>query len=97
MNFDVNDYQSWLTVLVTIGVILLMTAVLLGLRLVLKAEDAASKAVVGDLVFFSAVGTVVLVGMLTRSEIVLDVVLLASLVGILATIALGRIITRGRR
>lgn len=97
MNFDVNDFQSWLTVLVTIGVILLMTAALLGLRLVLKAEDAASKAVVGDLVFFSAVGTVVLVGMLTRSEIVLDVVLLASLVGILATIALGRIITRGRR
>ncbi|MFC0582965.1 monovalent cation/H+ antiporter complex subunit F [Micrococcoides hystricis] len=97
MAFDPTDFNSWLILVCAIGVLMLSVAILAGLRLVFKATDAASRAVVGDLVFFSAIGLLILIAMLSDSAIVLDAALLASLVGILATIALARIITRGRR
>lgn len=80
---------------VTIG--LLGLAVALGLIRVATAQDGGSRAVVGDLVYFSAVGIVVVFGMLTGSSVAADVAMLASVLGILATISLSRILTRGRR
>ncbi|MDN5571985.1 MAG: monovalent cation/H+ antiporter complex subunit F [Propionibacteriaceae bacterium] len=76
---------------------ILGVAIVLGLVRIGTATDAASRAVVGDLVFFSAIGLLVLLGMYTQSAAVVDAAMLASLLGILATIALARIITRGRR
>ncbi|WP_116112036.1 monovalent cation/H+ antiporter complex subunit F [Austwickia chelonae] len=75
----------------------LSLAVLIGLYRVATATDGASRAVVGDLVFFSGIGLLVLLGILSDSAAVVDAALLASLLGILATIALARIITRGHR
>lgn len=89
--------STGLTVIATVAVAMLLVAMILGLRLIIRGPDAGSRAVVGDVVFFSAVGMVAVLGLLTGSAIVLDIILLASLVGILATIALARIITRGRR
>lgn len=82
---------------VWVGTVLLAAAVLVGLARIVTAPDAASRAVVGDLVFFSAIGLLVLLGILRPSQAVVDAAMLASLLGILATIALARIITRGRR
>lgn len=82
---------------VWIAVALLAVAVLLGLLRIATATDAASRAIVGDLVYFSAIGLLVLLGMIKESQAVVDAALLAALLGILATIALARIITRGRR
>ncbi len=82
---------------VWIGIVLLGAAIIIGLVRVATATDGASRAVVGDLVFFSAIGLLVLLGMLKESEAVVDAAMLAALLGILATIALSRIITRGRR
>ena len=82
---------------VWIGVALLAAAVLLGLARIATATDAASRAIVGDLVYFSAIGILVLLVMVKESQAVVDAALLAALLGILATIALARIITRGRR
>lgn len=76
---------------------ILAVAFVIGLVQVAIATDEASRAVVGDLTFFIAVATLVMVGMLKESSAVLDAALIASLIGILATIALARIITRGRR
>lgn len=97
MDFNVTDFHSWILLICAVGVVLLAAAVFSGLRLLFHADDPASRAVVGDLVFFSAVGILVMIAMMSDSAIVLDAVLLASLVGILSTIALARIITRGRR
>ena len=72
-------------------------AVLLGLVRIATARDGASRAVVGDLVYFCAMALLVVFGMTSRSAAIADATLLASLLGILATIALARIITRGRR
>lgn len=80
---------------VSVGI--LAVAVVLGLLQIARATDGASRAVVGDLVFFSAVGMLALLGVLKASAAVADAVMLASMVGVLATVALARIITRGRR
>lgn len=75
----------------------LALSVLLGLIRVLSAADGASRAIVGDLVYFSVVGMIVVLGIVIDSSVAADVVMLASVLGILATISLSRILTRGRR
>ena len=50
-----------------------------------------------DSLFFCATAVFVLVGVLSPTEVLYDVVLLATLCGILATAALARILTRGDR
>ena len=80
-----------------IAIGLLAMSVLLGLVRVVTAPDSATRAVVGALVFFSCIGILALVGMLNRPSVSVDAALLAAILGILSTIALARIITRGRR
>lgn len=77
--------------------IVLALAVFLGLVRVFTATDSATRAVVGDLVFFSCVGILIIQGLLHNSAVAVDAALIASILGILATVALARILTRGRR
>lgn len=86
-----------MTAAVWVAMAVLGAAVLLGLFLISRASDLATRAIVGDLVFFAAIGVLLLLGTLSDSAAVVDAAFLASLLGILATIALARIITRGRR
>lgn len=76
---------------------ILGVSILLGLIRIATATDGASRAVVGDLVFFSTIGILLLLGMLKESAAIVDAAMLAALLGILATIALARILTRGHR
>lgn len=76
---------------------MLAAAVVVGLVRIATAPDPASRAVVGDLVYFSAIGVIVLLGLVNRSAAAVDAALLASLLGILATVALARMLTRGLR
>ncbi len=82
---------------VWVATILVSVAVLIGLVRIATATDGASRAVVGDLVFFSAVALLIMLGISKGSAAVVDAALLASLLGILATVALARILTRGHR
>jgi multicomponent Na+:H+ antiporter subunit F len=86
-----------MTVVVSICALILAAAIIIGLIRVLTARDLGSRAVVSDLIYFSSVAIVTMLGIAVSSSIVLDVVFLASMVGILATIALSRILTRGHR
>lgn len=86
-----------LTWVVWICLAVLAASVVLGLVRLLTASDPGSQAVIGDLVFFSTLGVLVLLGMLATSSIIADATLVAAVLGILATLALARIITRGRR
>jgi multicomponent Na+:H+ antiporter subunit F len=86
-----------LTAAMWVAIAILGAAVLIGLYRVATATDLGTRAIVGDLVFFAALGVLVLLGTMRDSAVVVDAALLASLLGILATIALARIITRGRR
>lgn len=86
-----------MTVAIWIAIAILSAGILLGLYRIVTATDGASRAVVGDLVYFSAIGIMVLLGMLVRSAVVVDAALIASVLGIVATIALARTLTRGER
>ncbi len=86
-----------MTVALWVATVMLGAAVALGVVRVITARDAATRAVVGDLVFFSCVGILILQGMLHASAVSVDLALIASILGILATVALARILTRGRR
>lgn len=77
--------------------VMLAAAMVLGMIRVITASDGATRAVVGDLIFFSCIGILLIQGMLNRSAVAVDAAMIASVLGILATIALARILTRGRR
>ncbi|MBE9403343.1 transporter [Brachybacterium sp. Marseille-Q2903] len=86
-----------MTVILWLTIAILSAAILVGLFRVATAPDAASRAVVGDLVFFSAIGIIAVIGLVHESAVSVDATLIASVLGILATVALARILTRGRR
>jgi len=76
---------------------ILALAVILGLIRVATATDSATRAVVGDLVFFACIGLLVIQGLIFGSAVSKDLAMIGAILGILATIALARILTRGRR
>ncbi|WP_298888353.1 transporter [uncultured Serinicoccus sp.] len=86
-----------MTFIVWTTVAILLLAAVLGLVRVLLSRDDASVAAVSDLAYFCAVGIFLMVGLNAESIVLLDVASLAALVGILATVSLARILTRGRR
>jgi multisubunit Na+/H+ antiporter MnhF subunit len=86
-----------MTIAIWAALAILSVGILLGLYRIVTATDGASRAVVGDLVYFSSIGIMVLLGVLVRSSVVVDAALIASVLGIVATIALARILTRGER
>lgn len=81
----------------SIALVILGVAALLGLIALLRSDSDASRAVIGDLLFFSGISAFVPIAALTGSAVVFDVALLATMLGILATLALSQILTRGRR
>lgn len=86
-----------MTIILGATIAILAATILVGLFRVATAADAASRAVVGDLVFFSGIGVLVVIGLIGGSAAAVDAALIASILGILATVALARILTRGRR
>lgn len=76
---------------------LLAVAVVLGVIRVATATEPATRAVVGDLIFFSVLGMLAIQGFMHRSSVTVDLLLIASILAILSTVSLARILTRGRR
>ncbi len=72
-------------------------SVLVGIFAVARSDHDATSAVVGDLLFFCAVGIFLLLASLSNSAVVFDVALLSAMLGILATLALARMLTKGKR
>ena len=86
-----------LTITAWVVTVALALSVLAGLWRAYTATDAATRTVVADLVFFGCHGILVVQGMLLKSEVSVDLSLIAAILGIVATLALARILTRGRR
>ena len=64
---------------------------------IVRASNDASAAVLSDLVFFCAIGVFALVAAIVGSAVVFDVAVIATMLGILVTLALAQMLTRGRR
>lgn len=86
-----------MTLVIWTTIAILGVCVVLGITRLVTAHDDASRAAVSDLVYLSWVGIFVMGAMAADSAVLFDVASVAALVGILGTIALARILTRGRR
>src|SRR5699024_2986707 len=89
--------RTLMTAAVSICALILAADIIIGLIRALTAPAPRSRAMVPGPIYASPVAIVTMLGIAVSSSIVLDVVFLASMVGILATIALSRILTRGHR
>lgn len=86
-----------MTGLVVAAMVVVIVSSALGFVQIARGPDDATRAVVGDLLFFSTTAVFVFLSVLSTTEVLYDVVLLAGLCGILATAALARMLTRGDR
>ncbi|MGQ1838438.1 monovalent cation/H+ antiporter complex subunit F [Kocuria turfanensis] len=79
------------------GVLVLAASVLVAGTRMFRGPNDANRAIAADLLFFAVVGLIALFGVLAMSPPVFDLVLVATLVGFLATLSLARALTKGRR
>jgi len=86
-----------MTGIVVVTVAILTLSVVVGLVRLVAAQDEATSAAVSDLIYFCAIGIFIATAMLRRTSVLFDVASVSALFGILATVALARILTRGRR
>ncbi|ANI91310.1 monovalent cation/H+ antiporter complex subunit F [Dietzia timorensis] len=77
-------------------VIMALSLVGTALRIVFDRDDE-TRIVLADIVYFSALALFALFMMWRESVVALDVMMIGSLIGILSTVALARLISRGRR
>lgn len=82
---------------VSIGIVALVAVIGMCAVRIFVGPDDANRAVASDLLFFAVVGLFALCGVLLGIREIFDVVLVATIVGFLASISLARAITRGRR
>ena len=68
-----------MTIVVAIAMGILGLSVVLALYQIRTADDAASQAVVGDLIYFCGVGIIVLMSMIHTSTVVSDAAMLAAI------------------
>jgi multicomponent Na+:H+ antiporter subunit F len=85
------------TIVIFVSLALVVVAAVAGLVRIALGPDDATRAVVADLLFFCAIAIFVLAALLRETAVLFDVTLIATLTGILATVALARMLTRGER
>lgn len=86
-----------MTIVIIAALALVVAAALAGVIRVFLGPDDATRAVVADLLYFCAISIFVLAALLRETAVLFDVTLIATLTGILATVALARMLTRGER
>ncbi len=86
-----------MTIIVVTTVVILTIAALCGIARLLTSTDEATSAAVSDLIYFCAISIFVATAMVRDTAVLFDVASVSALFGILATVALARILTRGRR
>jgi len=84
-------------IFVNIGLILVVAAFAISLLRVVLGPSLADRAVAVDICFFSVVAVFALLAARNELAAFADAVLIASLVGFLATVSLARLVSRGRR
>lgn len=80
---------------ITIGIIgmsLLSTVILM-----LRTKDDATKAVLGDMVFYCMLSIYVVWTITTNTSIIYEILVLGALLGLLSTVSVSRILSKGRR
>lgn len=76
---------------------LLVLSVALSVVRAWKGPTAGNSAVAGDLIFFAFVGAVAVLGVWLRIDAVMDIILIAALLGFLSVLSLARLIQGSKR
>lgn len=82
---------------VDFGIVLLLITIAAAAVRMARGPGDADRAVAADLLFFAIIGLIALLGVRVASSATFDIVLVATLVGFLATVSLARAVTRGKR
>lgn len=86
-----------LTVLLAVSTLIILVSMVVAAVRAVRGPGDANRAVMADLSFFCAVALFVLFVIRQGSAVALDVVMLGSLIGVLSTVALARLLSRGQR
>ena len=86
-----------LTVLLGASTVIVVASMVVAAVRAVRGPGDANRAVMADLSYFCAVALFVLFVIRQGSAVALDVVMLGSLIGILSTVALARLLSRGHR
>ncbi len=84
-------------IIATVTIVILTLAALVGLVRLITTPDEATSAALSDLIYFTAIGIYIASAAVRDTSVLFDVASVSALFGILATVALARILTRGRR
>ena len=76
---------------------LLSLAIVLAAYRVWKGPSSGNSAVAGDLIFFAFIGAVAVLGVFFGIEAVMDIILIAALLGFLSVLSLARWMQGGKR
>ena len=86
-----------LTGLLAVSTVIVLASMVVAAVRAVRGPGDANRAVMADLSYFCAVALFVLFVIRRGSTVALDVVILGSLIGVLSTVALARLLSRGRR
>lgn len=86
-----------LTILLAVSTMIVVASMVVAAVRAVRGPGDANRAVMADLSYFCAVALFVLFVIRQGSAVALDVVMLGSLIGILSTVALARLLSRGQR
>lgn len=86
-----------LTVLLAVSTVIVVASMVVAAVRAVRGPGDANRAVMADLSYFCAVSLFVLFVIRQGSAVALDVVMLGSLIGVLSTVALARLLSRGQR
>lgn len=76
---------------------LLALAVLLAVVRIVRGPTAGDSAVAGDLIFFAFIGIVAVFGLMFSITAVIDIILVAAILGFLSILSLARLLQGGQR
>ncbi len=80
-----------------IGIVICGIAFIMGAVIVFLVKENVSRAVLADAAFYPMVGVFLTTALLRETAIRFDIAMLAGLLGILSTVGLSRVLSKGRR
>ena len=84
-------------IVATVVLGLLGIALLLAVVRIVRGPTAGDSAVAGDLVFFAFIGVVAVFGLQFSIDAVIDIILIAAVLGFLSILSLARLLQGGQR
>ncbi|GAA1054005.1 multicomponent Na+:H+ antiporter subunit F [Dietzia sp. 2505] len=84
-------------IVVDIAIVLVSIAAVLSSYRMVRGPHAGDRAIAADLLFFAFIALLALVGVRVDSPFVYDLVLVATLVGLVSALSLARLMSGGRR